>query len=89
MTRSQNARLLVTEGDRLVGIVTLKSLMNYLNAKLDLERADLVDLRPRRAGPGWRAQPAGIAGALATAANRRSGTSAPSARTGVFSGLDR
>ena len=49
MIRSQNARLLVTESDRLVGIVTLKSLMNYLNAKLQLERADLVDLRPRRA----------------------------------------
>jgi Zn-dependent protease/predicted transcriptional regulator len=48
MTRSQNSRLLVTEGDRLVGIVTLKNLMNYLNAKLHLERADMVDLRPGR-----------------------------------------
>ena len=46
---ARTARLLVMEGDRLVGIVTLKDMMKFLYVKLDLERADLVDLRPRRA----------------------------------------
>jgi Zn-dependent protease/predicted transcriptional regulator len=40
MTRTRNSRLLVTEGDRLVGVVTLTDLMNFLNVKLNLEEAD-------------------------------------------------
>jgi Zn-dependent protease/predicted transcriptional regulator len=50
MSRTQNSRLLVTEGDRLVGIVTLKDLMKHLNLKLNLEDADVVGLRHAR-GP--------------------------------------
>jgi Zn-dependent protease/predicted transcriptional regulator len=45
MTRSQNTRLLVTEGDRLVGVVTLRDVMKFLNVKLNLEEAEPVDLR--------------------------------------------
>jgi Zn-dependent protease/predicted transcriptional regulator len=45
MARTGNSRLLVTEGDRLVGVVTLTDLMNFLNVKLNLEGADQVDLR--------------------------------------------
>jgi Zn-dependent protease/CBS domain-containing protein len=45
MARTGNSRLLLTEGDRLVGVVTLTDLMNFLNAKLNLEGADQVDLR--------------------------------------------
>jgi len=37
MDRTQNSRLLVAEGDRLVGIVTLKDLLRFLAIKLDLE----------------------------------------------------
>src|SRR5918995_2664518 len=45
MSRSGNARLLVTEGDRLLGIVSMRDLMNFLNVKLHLEEAEPVDLR--------------------------------------------
>ena len=45
MSRTQNTRLLVTEGDRLIGVVTLRDLMKFLTAKLNLEEADAVDLR--------------------------------------------
>ena len=45
MSRSGNSRLLVTEGDRLVGIVTLRDVMNFLNVKLNLEDAEAVDVR--------------------------------------------
>ncbi|MBH0204005.1 MAG: site-2 protease family protein [Nitrospira sp.] len=38
MNRTGNSRLLVMDGDRLVGIVTLKDLMKLLALKLDLER---------------------------------------------------
>jgi Zn-dependent protease/predicted transcriptional regulator len=60
ISRTQNSRLLVTERDRLVGIVTLRNLMNYLNVKLDLEGADMAALRHARAptretGAGQRA----------------------------------
>jgi Zn-dependent protease/CBS domain-containing protein len=60
MTRTRNSRLLVTEGDRLVGVVTLSDLMNFLNVKLNLEDADQVDLRyagvaSRQTGAGQRA----------------------------------
>jgi len=39
MNRTGNSRLLVMEGDRLVGIVTLKDLLKLLALKLDLEGA--------------------------------------------------
>jgi Zn-dependent protease/predicted transcriptional regulator len=45
MSRSGNSRLLVTEGERLVGIVTLRDVMNFLNVKLNLEDAEAVDVR--------------------------------------------
>jgi Zn-dependent protease/CBS domain-containing protein len=45
MSRSQNTRLLVTEGDRLVGLITLRDLLNFLNVKLNLEEPEAVDLR--------------------------------------------
>lgn len=38
MNRTGNSRLLVIDGDRLVGIITLKDLMKLLALKLDLER---------------------------------------------------
>lgn len=37
MQKSGNSRLLVAKDDRLVGIVTLKDLINFLSMKLDLE----------------------------------------------------
>jgi CBS domain-containing protein len=36
MQRTGSSRLLVTEGDQLVGIVSLKDLMRFLNLKLEL-----------------------------------------------------
>ena len=45
MTRTQNTRLLVTEGDRLVGLITLRDVMKFLNVKLNLEEGEAVDLR--------------------------------------------
>ena len=45
MNRSQNTRLLVTEGARLVGVITLRDLLRFLAVKLDLEEGDAVDLR--------------------------------------------
>jgi Zn-dependent protease/predicted transcriptional regulator len=45
MTRTQNSRLLVTEGDRVVGVVTLRDVLNFLNVKLSLEEPEPVDLR--------------------------------------------
>ena len=45
MARTQNSRLLVTEGDRVVGIITLMDLLNFLNVKLNLEEAEAVDVR--------------------------------------------
>jgi predicted phosphoribosyltransferase len=44
MTRTQNSQLLVTEGDRLVGVVTLKDMLKFLSLKLELEEAQRVDL---------------------------------------------
>ena len=38
MNRTGNSRLLVTDGDRLVGIVTLKDLLNFLASILNFER---------------------------------------------------
>jgi predicted transcriptional regulator len=40
MQRGGVSRLLVTEGDRLVGIVSLKDLLRFLNLKLELEGAE-------------------------------------------------
>jgi len=37
ISRTGNSRLLVTEGDRLVGIVSLKDLMDFLSMKVELE----------------------------------------------------
>ncbi|HYZ85348.1 MAG TPA: site-2 protease family protein [Bryobacteraceae bacterium] len=37
MSRGGNTRLMVVEGDRLVGIVTLRDLLDFLTTKLDLE----------------------------------------------------
>jgi len=40
MQRGQVSRLLVTEGERLVGIVSLKDLLRFLSLKLELEGAE-------------------------------------------------
>ena len=45
VTRTRNSRLLVTEGDRLVGLITLRDVMNFLNAKLNLEVGEALDRR--------------------------------------------
>ena len=37
MNRTGNSRLMVVDGDRLVGIVTLKDMLKFLDLKLDLE----------------------------------------------------
>jgi len=37
MNQTQNGRLLVTRGERLLGIVTLKDMLKFLSMKLDLE----------------------------------------------------
>jgi Zn-dependent protease/sulfur carrier protein ThiS len=37
MNQTGNSRFLVTEGDRLVGVVTLKDLLKFLSLKMDLE----------------------------------------------------
>ena len=37
MQRTGSSRLLVTEGDRLLGIVSLKDLLRFLDLKLELE----------------------------------------------------
>lgn len=38
MSRTRNSRLLVVDGDQLVGVITLKDLLQFLSLKLDLER---------------------------------------------------
>jgi Zn-dependent protease/predicted transcriptional regulator len=45
MSRSQSSRLMVTEGDRLLGVVTLRDMLKFLSLKLDLEGSEAVDLR--------------------------------------------
>jgi Zn-dependent protease/CBS domain-containing protein len=40
MQRTQSSRLLVTEGDRLVGILSLKDLLAFLDLKIELDGAD-------------------------------------------------
>jgi Zn-dependent protease/predicted transcriptional regulator len=44
MSRTQNSRFLVMEGDRLVGVLTLKDMLKFLSVKLDLEESEKVDL---------------------------------------------
>jgi Zn-dependent protease/predicted transcriptional regulator len=36
MSRTGNSRLMVVDGDRLVGVITLKDMLNFLSLKLDL-----------------------------------------------------
>jgi CBS domain-containing protein len=36
MGRTKNSRLMVVEGDRLVGIISLKDIMGYLSLKIEL-----------------------------------------------------
>jgi predicted transcriptional regulator len=40
MKRTGNSRLMVVDDDRLVGIVSLKDIMNFLAVKLDLEERE-------------------------------------------------
>jgi Zn-dependent protease len=48
MNRTGNSRLLVVEGQRLVGIVTLKNLLEFLALKLDLEGGEAPTTPQRR-----------------------------------------
>ena len=52
MHRTQNGRFLVMEGERLIGVVTLKDMLKFLSVKLDLEESEKLD--PRLAGVGAR-----------------------------------
>ncbi len=52
MTRTGNGRLLVVEGGRLAGIITLKDLLGFLSVKLDLEGEDGEAGRLLSAGGG-------------------------------------
>jgi Zn-dependent protease/CBS domain-containing protein len=49
MQRTGLSRLLVTEGDRLLGIISVKDLMRFLSLKLELEGEE----GPSPAGPGY------------------------------------
>ncbi len=53
MQRTGSSRLLVTEGDRLVGLVSLKDLLRFLNLKLELAATDENDTEssPSLRGP--------------------------------------
>jgi Zn-dependent protease/CBS domain-containing protein len=60
MRRIGSSRLLVTEGDRLVGIISLKDLLHFLSLKLELEGPDGPDsgaAAPRH-GSTWSQTPA-------------------------------
>ena len=48
MHRTHNSRLMVVEGDRLVGIIALKDLLELLSLKLDLEGPEVGEQRNRR-----------------------------------------
>jgi CBS domain containing-hemolysin-like protein len=50
MQRTGASRLLVTDGDRLVGIVSLKDLLGFLNLKLELKGRD--DIAPQNGDSG-------------------------------------
>ncbi len=45
MSSTGNSRLIVREGERLVGVVALKDLMNFLALKLDLEKGEVQKTR--------------------------------------------
>jgi CBS domain-containing protein len=40
MSRNNLSRLLVVQGDRLEGVVTLKDMLKFLSLKMDLEGGD-------------------------------------------------
>jgi predicted transcriptional regulator len=40
MSQTGNSRLLVLEGDKLAGIITLKDILNFLSLKMDLEEGE-------------------------------------------------
>lgn len=44
MSSTQNSRLMVLDGDRLAGIVTLKDLLKFLALKIDLEENEQVNI---------------------------------------------
>jgi CBS domain-containing protein len=46
MSESGISRLLVADGSRLVGIVSMRDLLNFLVTKLDLEEASLPGMFP-------------------------------------------
>ena len=50
MNRSGNSRLLVTDGDRLLGVVTLRDLLKFLTLRLDLEESEEADIGLARFG---------------------------------------
>ena len=56
MSRTQNSRYLVIEGDRLVGVLTLKDMLKFLSVKLDLEESEKIERYP----PGLGAQNGGL-----------------------------
>jgi Zn-dependent protease/predicted transcriptional regulator len=52
MNRTGNSRLMVVDGDRLVGIVTLKDMLKFLSLKMDLEGEEPASVdRMDRMGP--------------------------------------
>ena len=48
MQRSSQSRLFVTEGDRLIGVLTLRDLLQYLSVKSELQPGG--DRRPGTPG---------------------------------------
>jgi CBS domain-containing protein len=38
MNRTRNSRLMVVEGSKLIGLIALKDIMNFLSIKLDLDK---------------------------------------------------
>jgi len=46
MSRTGNSRLMVVEGDRLVGIIALKDLLEFLSLKMDLEGSSIDKASP-------------------------------------------
>jgi Zn-dependent protease/predicted transcriptional regulator len=48
MSRTGNSRLMVTEGDRLLGVIALKDLLGFLAVKLDLDAGELEHPEARR-----------------------------------------
>jgi Zn-dependent protease/CBS domain-containing protein len=55
MQRTGSSRLLVTDGDRLVGIVSLKDLLGFLNLKLELEGEEASGRAAASEAPAGRA----------------------------------